>query len=279
MNGDGEKKWLFGPREFTEELAERLEQVPGVEKVARRHLALQVLWHGRPLLIELEHFYTLYRKQPEQFEEIVQALIGAVRAEAPDRRAFSFDEIKGRIYPMFKPIQILFEIRERKLPMLVYRPFYADLIVAFVIDEGRSVVYINEEHTAAWGVTEPTVYQQAIENLRERTARPGITAVVGEGARRLMIYNTGDGYDAARLLVTDLLEEWQEHFPGRMVIGIPNRDFLIGFSDADPAILRQVAQQIALDATHREYGLTDQLFTLVDGRIELYEYTMSGDHV
>jgi hypothetical protein len=60
--------------------------------------------------------------------------------------------------------------------------------------------------------------------------------------------------------------------PGNLVIGIPNRDFLIGFSDANPEILEQIAQQIQADAVGREYGLTEQLFTLESGQVREYEW-------
>jgi hypothetical protein len=57
-----------------------------------------------------------------------------------------------------------------------------------------------------------------------------------------------------------------------MVIGIPNRDFLIAFSDADESILTSIAHQIQLDSVQREYGLTDQLFTIEDGQVREYQW-------
>lgn len=275
-NGDGHGQQLLGPYEFTEELAERLETAAGMEKVGRRHLGLQVVFQGRTLQIELDQFYNAYQRYPEQLDAIASKLLRAIQEHAQTRGAVSFDEIRDRVYPMLKPIEILADIFERKLPMLAYRPLLADLIITYVIDEERSVVYLNDEHMAAWGVREEELYKQSLENLRRRTLKPDMCTIVGEGDRQLIIYSTEDGYDAARLLLTELLEEWQQQLPGQLVIGIPNRDFLVGFSDANPAILRQIAQQISVDASQREYALTDQLFTLVDGRLQLYEYSSSG---
>jgi hypothetical protein len=56
------------------------------------------------------------------------------------------------------------------------------------------------------------------------------------------------------------------------VIGVPNRDFMIGFSDANPDILQRIAQQIQADAAAREHGITDQLFTLDASGIREYEW-------
>ena len=95
---------------------------------------------------------------------------------------------------------------------------------------------------------------------------------MGAGDQQLFIYNSGDGYDAARLLLADVLADWARALPGNLVIGIPNRDFLIAFSDANPEILRAVAAQVQADAAQRQYGLTEQLFTLVKGVVKEYSW-------
>lgn len=188
------------------------------------------------------------------------------------RAVSSFEQLRGRVMPMLKPIALLAEVRERKLPMIAYRPFLADLIIAYVIDEPGSVAYINERHLERWEVSEHDLHNQAVENLRLRTEERGNYTVVGEGAQRLVVFNTQDGYDATRLLLPGLIQRWRRDFPGRMVIGVPSRDFLIIFSDAEAQILANVANQIQLDAANREHGLTDQLFTLADGQIREYEW-------
>lgn len=190
----------------------------------------------------------------------------------PARSVSSFEQLRERIFPMLKPIALLAEVRERKVPMIVYRPFLADLIIAYVIDEGSSAAYINERHLERWEIGEHELLAQAIENLRRRTEERGNFTVVGEGAQRLVVFNTQDGYDASRLLLPGLLERWRGQLTGRMVIGVPSRDFLIIFSDADDQILANVAHQIQLDAANREHGLTDQLFTLDAGQVREYEW-------
>jgi len=109
-------------------------------------------------------------------------------------------------------------------------------------------------------------------DLRRRTDDRVTYTTVGTGEQQLFIFNSGDGYDASRLLLAELLASWARDLPGHLVVGIPNRDFLIGFSDADPEILERVAQQIQADAAVREYGLTDQRFTLDGGEVRGYEW-------
>ena len=69
-----------------------------------------------------------------------------------------------------------------------------------------------------------------------------------------------------------MLAGWARDLPGNLVIGIPNRDFLIAFSDANPEILRAVAAQVQADAVQRQYGLTEQLFTLDEGVVREYRW-------
>jgi uncharacterized protein YtpQ (UPF0354 family) len=156
--------------------------------------------------------------------------------------------------------------------MLAYREFLADLMVTYVIDEERSVAYINEDHLDRWNISVQDLHEQALENLRRRTDANVRYTTVGEGEQRLFIFNSGDGYDATRLLLADVLSNWARELPGHLVAGIPNRDFLIAFSDANPEILRAVAHQIQADSAQREYGLTEQLFTLVDGVVKEYAW-------
>ncbi|NTW98191.1 MAG: DUF1444 domain-containing protein, partial [Oscillochloris sp.] len=55
-----------------------------------------------------------------------------------------------------------------------------------------------------------------------------------------------------------------------MVIGIPNRDFMILFSDAEESILASVASQIEADAAQQANGLSERLFTLEGGEVREY---------
>ena len=87
-----------------------------------------------------------------------------------------------------------------------------------------------------------------------------------------MIFNTQDGFDATRLLLPDVLAGLRGQFPGRMVIGVPNRDIMILFSDADETILANVASQIEADAAQQANGLTDRLFTLDSGEVREYAW-------
>jgi hypothetical protein len=52
-----------------------------------------------------------------------------------------------------------------------------------------------------------------------------------------------------------------------MLLGVPNRDFLIAFSDRDPEQVAAITQQIRRDAAQREGGLTAELLMWRNGRV------------
>lgn len=222
------------------------------------------------LQLNLDNFYAAYRQNPAELPAVLQTLEQSLRGYEGARQITSFAALRDRVYPMLKPLSLLVTVRDRKLPMLVYRPFLADLMICYVIDEPSSVAYINEQHLERWQISEHDLHEQALANLRTRTDERGNFTIAGDGAQRLIVANTQDGFDATRLLLVPLLESWRRQFPGAMVIGVPNRDFLIAFSDADRTILGNVARQVQFDAAEREHGLTDQLFTLEDGQIREY---------
>ena len=267
-NGNGH---ILSQDAFSAEVERRLEQQPEIEILSRSASDIDMRVRGLGVRASLEPFYTTYASHPEQFEMVISNFVEAALGFVPDRSIDDYDTLSERILPMLKPISILAEVRERKVPLLAYQLFLADLIVTYVIDEQQSVVYVNEEHMERWGVSERDLHEQAIANLRQRTVARDYT-VAGDGGQRLFIWNTGDGYDATRLLLSDVLTQWQAQVDGNLVIGVPNRDFLVAFGDSDETILDNIARQVEADSTQRSQGLTSQLFTLQQGQVRVYEW-------
>ncbi|HWQ14666.1 MAG TPA: DUF1444 family protein [Roseiflexaceae bacterium] len=269
-SGDGAP---MGPEQFAAYIERRLTlEDDAVEVLGREGVVLRLRVRGQEVTSDLTNIYAAYRTNPSQIDAVARSYVRVLLGELPDRSERDFAALAGRVMPMLKPIELLVAVRERKLPMLAYRPFLADLIITYVIDEKSSVAFINEEQLDRWGVAAQDLHNLAVENLRRRTREGVRYTAVGEGEERLFIYSSGDGYDATRLLLTEVLAEWARAVQGRLVVGIPNRDFLIALGDANQDILRAVAAQVQADATQREHGLTDQLFTLAGGAVREYEW-------
>ena len=270
-NGNGPAQSMNG-EQFASYVEQRLSIYDDIEVIDREGFELRLRASGADVAADLGTFYAAYMRDPGQLDIVFETFMRSVLGIQPDRSTSTYSDLSERIYPMIKPLAMLVEVRERRLPMLAYREFLGDLMIAYVIDEDRSVAYINEEHLERWGVSIHDLHAQAIANLRRRTDANVKYTTVGAGEQRLFIYNSGDGYDAARLLLSDVLSGWARDLPGQLIIGIPNRDFLIAFSDANPEILRAVAAQVQADAAQQQYGLTEQLFTLEQGVVKEYSW-------
>lgn len=261
---------VLQPDEFTQAAAQALAAHPDVEIVGFDELALRLRVRGRDLTSDLHNFYQLYSDAPDQLAAIQQALVTSILDLPPDRTEDNPAVLLARIFPMLKPQGLLEAIRVQGLPPLVFRPLAGELVVTYVIDERQSVAYVNEDHLRRWGVAEPLLHETALRNLRAKAWQPQ-PGQIGTGASGLLIFNGSDGYDATRILLPELFTAFAANLPGRLVIGVPNRDFLIAFSDAAPRVFEQVRNQIATDARTQTHSLTDQLLTIHNGAVQLYD--------
>jgi len=92
-----------------------------------------------------------------------------------------------------------------------------------VVDEPRTVWYVRQKHLTEWNVDFDALLPIAIENLRRRSSPNPLIRV--DQMPETLACETGDSYDAARLLIIkDLVVPW----PREGVIAVvPNRDLLL----------------------------------------------------
>jgi hypothetical protein len=186
------------------------------------------------------------------------------------------------IYPAFRPVGtqgLAVESFDRDAlsghsamrhaqPLLDVGP--AELPVVYTIDAGAYDIVVNADHVLSWGVTVEEIQDAAIANLGRWSATAPWTDEIS-GDRRLLSSDTGHGWDAARILlpevVAHLTTELAPH--GRILIGLPERH-LLSAASLDPAD----AEFAALFATFvlEQSGGADEpvdrrVFELVDGRL------------
>jgi uncharacterized protein YtpQ (UPF0354 family) len=270
--GDGVPNDVMDPERFAGYIERRLSLNDAeIQLIDRVGMELRLLVRERDVTVDLNTYYRAYIQKPAQIDAVSHTLLRVLLGELPTETETDFESLADRVSLMLKPIELLVEVRTRNLPMLVYREFLANLMIVYTIDEEHSVAFINEDHLDRWGIGEQDLHARALVNLQRQTGEARFTTT-GHGEQRMFVFNSGDGYDATRLLLTDMLTRWAKVVPGHLVIGIPNRDFLIAFSDANPDILRAIAHQVQLDSVQQAYGLTDQLFTLDKGQVREYEW-------
>jgi uncharacterized protein YtpQ (UPF0354 family) len=165
---------------------------------------------------------------------------------------------------------LLMDLLERGADPIVYRLFLADIMVTYAIRDNNRLSFLTEAQLERWGVSEYTVHEQAVANLRVMSSNVSYH-VAGEGDSQIVIFNHEDGLDAVRLLLPDLIADAARNMPGNLVIGIPNRDFMVVINDEDADRITAVSLQIQRDMRQHAHGLTQQLFTIANG--EVREFT------
>lgn len=163
--------------------------------------------------------------------------------------------------------------KQHALPLVDDGP--ASLAIVYVLRQPSYDVVINADHLLTWGVDAAGLRAAAMDNLRAWSAGAPWSAE-DDGGRRLLSSDTGDGGDAARIL----LPEVRSHLagecggPARVLIGLPDRDLLVAGSlnPGDGAFAEQFAAFVADLSDGASEPIDGTLFELVGNEHELVPY-------
>jgi len=221
------------------------------------------------LAIDVAPFEQAYRRRPDALDAVVATLLRVSKGErgVPDP---GYQAIADRIIPQLKPVVLLMDLLERGADPIVYRLFLGDIMVTYAIRDNGRLSFLTEAQLERWGVSEYTIHEQAVANLRAMSQNVPYH-VAGEGDSQIVIFNNEDGLDAVRLLLPDIIADAARGMPGNLVVGIPNRDFMVVINDEDADRITAVSLQIQRDMRQHAHGLTQQLFTIANG--EVREFT------
>jgi len=245
----------------------------GYEVVKREEGVLHVVMHDEPMRCKLDTIYQAYLNSPHRLDEIVQVHLNALRKVPPSPPPPTEKEAAEALLPMLNRPELLELAQQKEATPLAQRPFVAGLIITYVFDFPDHRAYVNEDILAQMMAGPETtfdmIHEYALENLRRRTTSRDYQTH-GLYDKTMVVCETRDGYAATRVLLPDLMATWAERIPGRMLIGVPNRDFLIAFSDRDPAHVAAIARQVRRDAAKRDHPLCADLLLWQNGRIREY---------
>jgi hypothetical protein len=117
-------------------------------------------------------------------------------------------------------------LKHHALP--VVDPGPADLEVAYVMRVSTFDVLVNADHLLGWGIEPAVLRAAAMENLGLWSAIAPWTDELS-GDRRLLSSDTGEGGDAARILLPEVRRRLVEELgtDARVLVGMPDRDLLM----------------------------------------------------
>ncbi len=207
-----------------------------------------------------------------------------LQSEAPEH---DWAAASGQLFPALRPagtqgiqlsdldsVQLATE-GTKKHALALLDPGPADLFVAYVLRTPAFDVVINADHLLTWAVTPETLRETAMANLRGWSASAPWTDELSDG-RHVLSSDTGDGGDAARIL----LPEAREHIagqcggPARILVALPDRDLLIaGSLNAGDTEFPGQLQAFVLEVVEDAHEPIDRrLFELVGDQHELIPY-------
>ncbi len=225
---------------------------------------------GKQRVLSLVSPYQAYGDSPSERDEVIGTFLSTVVYQDPTPVRGTFEENYGRIMPQVVPPNLLqfCRIEGRELAAVEY---VGDLAIAFVIDEPERYSYIQQSVAHRWDVGDRQLLTAAMQNLTAMNHNAPRFDRFGTGHRLALVWETFDGYDASRVLLTRDLSEMAALVCGTPVIAIPHRDYFVMFGDEDEDFLAEMTNKIATHFEGHSYPITTKLFTLVGGSLEVYE--------
>ncbi len=212
-------------------------------------------------------------------------------ARAADAPEHNWAHAQRVIYPAFRPVGTK-GLALDSINLATLMAHSAQSHAQPIIDEGPGglpVVYtisaegfdivVNGDHLLSWAVDPAAIQDAALANLARWSSGADWTSEIS-GDRRLVSSATGDGWDAARLLLPEAAARFaMELGPfGRILVGIPERHLLtagaLGPNDSEFAAL--FADFVLEQSGGADEPIDRRLFELVDGRLVVFGEVTPG---
>ncbi len=252
--------------QFVAQLLEHVKVKFPLVKIAEGEQPFSLRVNGQ--LAGLENIYrTVILRPNEQMHHIDRWVVELLRAAegTPDRTG-SFEDVKERILPM-----VLAGSTAEAYKGTVTSTLVEGLIVAYAIDQDRTISYIPHERFDDWKIDLEQLHELAINNLIARSETLAAHAAEDEnGEVNLILFQTMDGYDASRILLPTLHERLRPYLGSPFGAAIPNRDILLCFRN-DPETVARLRTQVAEDHRQMPHQVTDQLLLITPDGIAVRE--------
>lgn len=195
---------------------------------------------------------------PEAFPRMVAQLVEDIREVGLDRcDDLEFATAAQLLMPQVRSRAWLDEQGTFGDSGLVHTPLNDELVTVYVVDDASCMVFLCRAHLQRWQKTAEDLHNLALANLA-RLGRNGIDEACAES----VLLQSGDGFDASRVLLLDQQEG--------LLVAVPDRDTLWAGPEEGQNIeaLMSATEDLADRAPHPVSG---KLFRVRDGRLEPVE--------
>jgi hypothetical protein len=159
-------------------------------------------------------------------------------------------------------------LRSHSQPLVDEGP--CELSVVYAIPGSGFDVIVNADHLLSWGVSVADIQDAALRNLGAWSATAPWTDEVS-GERRLISSDTGDGWDASRILLTEVRDRLAAELggAGRVLIGLPERHLMIAgaLRPGDEEFASLFAEFVLEHSGGADEPVDRRVFELVGGQL------------
>jgi hypothetical protein len=144
------------------------------------------------------------------------------------------------------------------------------LPVVYTFSAGAFDIVVNGDHLLSWGIEPAELQDAALRNLATWSAGAAWTDEVS-GERHLISSETGDGLDAVRILLPDVVAHLGRELGdgGRVLVGIPERHLLTAASlrPGDDEFAAMFSEFIIEQSGGADEPIDRRVFEIVDGQL------------
>lgn len=210
---------------------------------------------GQETPVGLYEAYRHVEAFPDSLTGTVTRLLADVREVGLDRAdALEFAAAAPLLLPQVRSRRWLDEQGTFGDSGLVYTAINDELVAVYVVDDSSCMVFVCRRHLDRWRKGVADVHGLALANLA-RLGRNGLDIGIDEA----VTLQSGDGFDASRLLLLDQQEG--------LLVAVPDRDTLwVGHDDGQG--LEQLMAATEELADRSRHPVSGTLFRVTDGRLQ-----------
>ncbi len=184
------------------------------------------------------------------------------------RAGLDWEEVRSALLPRLVSVELLAQVsadpaRGRLAARSVLE---GALTVALIVGyEGRSR-YVRQDELARWPVSPADAHALALANLAERSVEARF-ARVDTSLGPWVVARTGDGLDAARLLLPTLHDVVAPELGSPFLAAVPHRDALLTCAIEPPELGAALARRARDDAARAPHRIGSALFVVGPGGV------------
>lgn len=211
--------------------------------------------------LDLTETYSRCSRDQAKKDSIIEAYLAEALAPLGLSQGTSFAVVKDKILPRVVTEKWLMGLPELKGCPAELCPYTKKLtsgiLICYLIDNPDTVEYINGNMLSQWNIDTAALHETALTNLRKKTA--GYKPQVMKSPKgKIIIFQKGDGYDSARILIAGELAKGEQN----VIAAIPDRDYLLLLTGNDEKLKNAAKSIIKEESAKNPIPISLDLFSV-----------------